>query len=1497
MPVAKYFAGIAAAQQRQQDRAAGGLEPFDFAVLADKGRFAALKGRLTRALLPRVYAFSRRFKPLLPLAGLLHVTREAQVREILLRNRDFITPFGPEMAELGQGATFLLGLEGEEHDRLHTILRKVIRREDAARIGALSRQFTVALLDNSPGEIDVIADLIKRVPAEVCLRYFGLECDAVDRFGDWTMALSAFLFGDPYGASEVRQLAMNARQRLDAVIDDALRRAKRRAAEGSLQADQARTLVERLVLVQRDEPLEDREIKAILMGLATGFIPTNTLAASNMLQELLARPDAWQLATTAALNGDLETMRAVVLEAGRLNPALAPGQWRYCPQDTVLRVDGKDHAIKAGTTLLVSTFSALRDPRAWDQPLRFRLDRKHADGTAQEPDLVFGVGPHWCLGKYLAIEQISALFVELLARPGLKPAPGKAGRLQRVGPFPRNMTMRYASPASEQNLFIVLAPVAPGVQKAAVDADLIPLGNPAGPALRAGMDATGLVHFCSLTCIETDGGIKLSFELSVDGPVEQALRRITECAGDLLRPAFAHCGLREDEDLARFLQRHVVKLHGKPWGATGLNYNGLAEFPVQRVERQARFADFAGRVLREYVATETARGSHPTLAMAHLRRVLRGDDQLRAEATPAQLDLIAEAERDGWDAFHLQTQATRLKLARYKPVSNMAAFAGFLKSADGRMVLGPLLALYALWGWLLLPRGGARWTVWLGHFGVVAPAAALLSAAAIVGAYLFLLRRAEQREVPDPSHAPIERLRQIAAQENPPGYAQNHILAMGKLKTGWLRAFTHAFALWGIRVLIVHAFRPGFVINMGTIHYARWWRIPGTGQVAFYSNFDGSWESYLEDFITRARQGQTAAWSNWQGFPRTKWLIDEGARDGDAFKRWVRTQQQLVPCWYARFPQLTSDQIRANALIHSGLGLARNAVECEEWLRCFGSMPRVANRIESDEVQALVFRGMRALRHSACLTLRLPGPGEAVGEWLCWLRGKAMRPVASFGAEAIAALVDAGVLRSVPRPAGRPAEYALASDLTVSFGDRPDPGRHGRAVFLALSAAGLARFDAPNCAPGALLDGMPGAFRMGMAARGKINGDRGVDDPARWRWHDAPDGAEAALLLYAGSPEELEQLIQLHRQLLENHGGRVLGCTRCAPAWDDEERADFEHFGYRDGISQPVIRGTGRAARGYPERDLIEPGEFILGYANAQGYLPPSPVLPAEADVRTTLPLHDPATLSRFPDFGAESETRDFGRNGSYLVLREIRQDVERFDAFVSRAVADLACGGLADLDQLVGQQPDADWVKAKLMGRWPDGRPLVGHRIKRSGTPPDPDETRENDFSFGADDPQGLACPFGAHIRRTNPRDSKQPGDPDEQVITNRHRILRRGRTYRRADTGERGLLFACLCADIERQFEFVQQFWANAPAFHGLNNEPDPIVGADPVHPLSGAACPRVFTVPTAAGPVQIGGLERFVQIMAGGYFFLPSRSALTWLSDVALISASTQGAADHG
>lgn len=109
---------------------------------------------------------------------------------------------------------------------------------------------------------------------------------------------------------------------------------------------------------------------------------------------------------------------------------------------------------------------------------------------------------------------------------------------------------------------------------------------------------------------------------------------------------------------------------------------------------------------------------------------------------------------------------------------------------------------------------------------------------------------------------------EIAKGENEPDFAQNHFLSVSPLKPGLFRKFTLGIALWGIELVVSRAFRPGFIVNMGTIHFARWFRPPGSERLVFLSNYDGRWESYLEDFITEAYPGQNAAWSNAVGFLR-----------------------------------------------------------------------------------------------------------------------------------------------------------------------------------------------------------------------------------------------------------------------------------------------------------------------------------------------------------------------------------------------------------------------------------------------------------------------------------------------------------------------------------------------------------------------------------------------------------------------------------------------------
>jgi len=255
---------------------------------------------------------------------------------------------------------------------------------------------------------------------------------------------------------------------------------------------------------------------------------------------------------------------------------------------------------------------------------------------------------------------------------------------------------------------------------------------------------------------------------------------------------------------------------------------------------------------------------------------------------------------------------------------------------------------------------------------------------------------------------------------------------------------------------------------------------------------------------------------------------------------------------------------------------------------------------------------------------------------------------------------------------------------------------------------------------------------------------------------------------------------------------------------------------------------------------------------------------------------------------------RDFGRNGTFVAIRQLPQDVDGFNTFIGMKADEL--NEMSNLRAVVGGPVTPEWVAAKMMGRWQDGTSLLERTAALPPVAAKPVEDDENDknkggakpekkldnsFNFGDDDPQGLACPFGAHIRRTNPRQSLHPSDPTQLEIINRHRILRRGRPYHHPAKGdnpvEKGLLFVALCADLERQFEFVQQTWVASPNFHRLQDEPDPIVATDQPDQ------PRAFTIPTTAGSVTLDNMQGYVGVRGGGYFFLPGRASLLFLIDL--------------
>jgi Dyp-type peroxidase family len=277
---------------------------------------------------------------------------------------------------------------------------------------------------------------------------------------------------------------------------------------------------------------------------------------------------------------------------------------------------------------------------------------------------------------------------------------------------------------------------------------------------------------------------------------------------------------------------------------------------------------------------------------------------------------------------------------------------------------------------------------------------------------------------------------------------------------------------------------------------------------------------------------------------------------------------------------------------------------------------------------------------------------------------------------------------------------------------------------------------------------------------------------------------------------------------------------------------DLNSLGYKDGIDQPAIEGSGvdpLPGQGRP----IKAGEFILGY-------------PGESGV--PLPLPQPDIL---------------GRNGTFVGFRKYQSRVGAFNRF-------LQANG--------STEEERELLAAKLVGRWRSGAPLtLAPEVDNPAIGADPQ--RNNDFDYSTD-ARGRQVPFGCHIRRMNPRDTKLTRLTDVNI----HRIIRRGTTYgpsydRNAlsqadDEVPRGAIFLFISARAMATIEFLQQEWINDGNFIGAGNERDPIVGLQE----EGAT----FTIPKAPVRRRVHSIETFNVLRGGEYFFMPSKSALKWLAN---------------
>ncbi len=352
-------------------------------------------------------------------------------------------------------------------------------------------------------------------------------------------------------------------------------------------------------------------------------------------------------------------------------------------------------------------------------------------------------------------------------------------------------------------------------------------------------------------------------------------------------------------------------------------------------------------------------------------------------------------------------------------------------------------------------------------------------------------------------------------------------------------------------------------------------------------------------------------------------------------------------------------------------------------------------------------------------------------------------------------------------------------------------------------------------------------FRQGMAARAAELGDTGESSPDHWEKPLGSPEVHVALSVLSPAANQLDALLERARRAHEELAGvQVIWRQDCY-----QLPTGRTSFGFKDGIGQPAVEGTGIPGSNPAERP-IKAGEFIFGYPDETGSASPMPT---------------PEIL---------------GRNGTYLVFRKLHTRVAAYRQYLRAKAAD--------------RQEEA-MLGAKMVGRWPSGAPLaLSPEQDDPGLGADPG--RNNHFQYG-DDLRGFKCPAGAHARRANPRDAL---DEEMSVDVRLHRMLRRGTSYGpmlpdgvlEDDGADRGIIFVFVGAYPKRQFEFVKTQWLNDGIFIGAPAEKDPLAGAS-----DGTG---TFTIPQRPIRRRLQSLPPFVITRGGEYCFAPGLRALHWLAE---------------
>lgn len=482
---------------------------------------------------------------------------------------------------------------------------------------------------------------------------------------------------------------------------------------------------------------------------------------------------------------------------------------------------------------------------------------------------------------------------------------------------------------------------------------------------------------------------------------------------------------------------------------------------------------------------------------------------------------------------------------------------------------------------------------------------------------------------------------------------------------------------------------------------------------------------------------------------------------------------------------------------------------------------------------------------------------------------------------------------------GRKFVSAITEIVTnaAPWGDDNNP-KPDTTTNIAFTYHGLKKLELPEES----LHSFPEDFSMGMRERSSILGDTGVSSSDHWDpvWNNGDKKVDIWVSINGLSKEVIERRYDKIISLCGASGGvNLLTGHRGEGGAEDLAYQDAsalfnkngeptakEHFGYDDGISNPFFKGTqsnpafvlggGKPTTKDPATlggwEPLETGEFIMGYRDEAKEYPEAPL---------------PRLLSY---------------NGTFMVYRKLHENVGSFNTYTKELAGSMGEDGV-------------ERVAAKFAGRWRNGVPITTFPTYQEAIQYKKDLAEAKEKFEKADgiisknlaklkyykllakmvgfdynkDIEGGRCPVGAHMRRANPRGALQFGKKGAfntpGALVNRRRLLRRGLPYGTSqentdqDDGNHGIIFMALGASINRQFEFVQQQWINYGNDFKLANDKDPILGNHTTDHKGHSDGKMVFEAENDGdeSPRFCCNIPRFVEVRGGGYFFVPSLTAL--------------------